>query len=1089
MDAERWKKIEEIFQSALDLETSERAEFIRAESGGDDELRAEIEKLVARYEVEEDFLESPVWTDSAVLGNTLKNRVAESLEEILPSPAEKSFSGRKIGVYLLTEQIGRGGMGVVYAAERVDGEFSQKVAVKLIKRGMDTDFIVRRFRHERQILASLNHPNIARLLDGGTTADDSPYFIMEFIEGEPFLKYCEKKNLDLRQKLELFLQVCAAIAYAHKRKIIHRDIKPSNILVTGDGVPKLLDFGIAKILEADSIHESLMPTATAMRLMTPEYASPEQVRGEQITPATDQYSLGVLLYELITGMRPYKFPSRAPHEIARVICEEIPNEPSSGSFEKISTDNSDFRFDKDFCKNLDRVVLKTLRKNPLERYVSVDEFSADIERFLRNKKVLAESFTNESELIEVPPTTAENVPNTSETEKTAKEALRDDPAIASQTNETAISARRKGVKQGLFITILSVILIPFFLIITVTAIIPPPLTVAIFLLSFFGGLVRILYALLFEDGKTISPETEIKKISEAETTIINAGAPRETIAGKQTTAEKTAEGKKSIAVLPFKNFNTASGETTGDSEFLSVGLADALITRLSNVKQLLVRPTSSVLRFSAENSEAFAAGEQLKVEYLLTGNIVRAQSKIRVSIQLLDVEKRATVWAERFDEDLTDVLELEDSISAKVAALLLPTLTGEERKQIEKRGTNNSDAHEAYLRGRFYWNSFTEEGFRQAKFYYEKAIEIDPNYALAYAGLTDYYLWLGAYAMLPPKDCFPLARKAAEKAVALDNESAEAHSALGFAQLCDGYDWKQSEKSALRAIELNPNYISTYIWYSSHYLGREKYVEALDLLRHAIKLDPLSYQSHNSMAYGLYFARRFDEAIAKAEENIKIFPVFSLPYNALSHFLNYVGRSEESLKITDRAMELSTNLDRIPTLFERSFALAAAGKRAEASKLLGEIGSQAGEKHISPREHIIAYSYLGEKEKALDALEKSFADGELLIWLKSEPAIDIIRDDPRYRSILAKINLPLTEKAAILAESPLIKMSAGQNGFEQKEIAKNTSLSTLFAKFWYALPIAALAALILYLIINIISHTTYTPNSPLPPTPPQAGGQ
>ena len=208
-------------------------------------------------------------------------------------------------------------MGAVYLAERADGEFLQRVAIKLIKRGMDSDFIIRRFRHERQILASFEHPFIARLLDGGTTADGVPYFVMEYVEGQTFYKYSDANRLDIRDRLKIFQKVCSALEYATAKQIIHRDIKPSNILINRTGSPKLLDFGIAKILDPNLIHESINPTASMLRMMTPDYASPEQVQGFDVTPSSDIYSLGVLLYEFLTGHRPYNFAGRALHEVSQ----------------------------------------------------------------------------------------------------------------------------------------------------------------------------------------------------------------------------------------------------------------------------------------------------------------------------------------------------------------------------------------------------------------------------------------------------------------------------------------------------------------------------------------------------------------------------------------------------------------------------------------------------------------------------------------------------------------------------------------------------------------------------------------------------
>ena len=231
--------------------------------------------------------------------------------------------------YRLIREIGHGGMGTVYLSVRDDDAFQKRVAIKVLKRGMDTDSIVRRFRHERQILASLEHPFIASLLDGGSTPDGRPYFAMEYVEGQPIVDYCDTHRLDTAARLELFRHVCTAVQYAHQNLIIHRDIKPANVLVIADGTPKLLDFGIAKLLNPELAGQTLALTAPGLQLMTPEYASPEQVRGEAVTTATDVYSLGVLLYELLAGRLPYRLTSRAPADIVRIVCESEPIRPST----------------------------------------------------------------------------------------------------------------------------------------------------------------------------------------------------------------------------------------------------------------------------------------------------------------------------------------------------------------------------------------------------------------------------------------------------------------------------------------------------------------------------------------------------------------------------------------------------------------------------------------------------------------------------------------------------------------------------------------------------------------------------------------
>jgi tetratricopeptide (TPR) repeat protein len=311
---------------------------------------AEVKGMLASHAELGDFLEEPA----------------------LGEEAEDLLTGRQIGNYLLGEPIGEGGMGMVYRAVRVS-DFQKQVAIKLVKRGMDTDFILRRFRHERQVLAGLDHPNIARLLDGGAGEDGRPYLVMEYIEGTPITEYAERHGLGIRERLEIFRMVCAAVQYAHQNLVVHRDLKPANILVTAEGAPKLLDFGIAKLLEPDAD-----ATMTAVRLMTPECASPEQVRGEPITTASDIYSLGVLLYQLLTGEQPYQFTTRTPAEVARVVCETVPKKPS-----KVRA----------LADDLDNIALKAMHKEPARRYVSAEQLAEDVRRYLAGLPVSARKDT------------------------------------------------------------------------------------------------------------------------------------------------------------------------------------------------------------------------------------------------------------------------------------------------------------------------------------------------------------------------------------------------------------------------------------------------------------------------------------------------------------------------------------------------------------------------------------------------------------------------------------------------------------------------------------------------------------------------
>jgi eukaryotic-like serine/threonine-protein kinase len=393
MKAEKWGKAKEIFNAALETDEQQRRAYLDEICGDDKELRDEIDLLLASFNKAEDFFGGFA--------------VADALKVNDSNEGEK-LTGRRIGPYLLVKEIGRGGMGAVYLATRADEQFKTHVAIKLIKRGMDSEDILRRFRNERQILASLNHPNIAKLLDGGTTEEGLPFFVMEYIEGQPLTDYCDSHRLSTLERLKLFREICAAVQHAHQNLIVHRDLKPGNIVITPDGTPKLLDFGIAKFLNPSLSPNTIAPTATMMRMMTRDYASPEQVRGEPITTASDIYSLGVLLYELLTGHHPYQFKTPLPSEIERVICESVPERPSAmvtrteiingfdGTAVTITPElvsstreGQPDRLKRALTGDPDNMVLMAMRKEPQRRYASVAEFSEDIRRHLEGLPVIA----------------------------------------------------------------------------------------------------------------------------------------------------------------------------------------------------------------------------------------------------------------------------------------------------------------------------------------------------------------------------------------------------------------------------------------------------------------------------------------------------------------------------------------------------------------------------------------------------------------------------------------------------------------------------------------------------------------------------
>lgn len=380
MTTERWQKIQEILDTVTGCNPDARTATLSRLCGDDEELRSEVESLLTEYSTR--GYETSVDESKAVTSR------------FRPRGLDGELIGTSLGPYRIAELIGAGGMGAVYRGVRED-LFKQQAAIKVVRRGMDSQFILQRFGQERRMLAGLDHPNIARMIDGGATEDGLPYFIMDYIEGgQSITRYCADHRLSVPDRLRLFRQVCAAVQYAHQKLIVHRDIKPGNILVNHDGVPKLLDFGIAKLLDDTQANEDAPVTLTSMRLMTPDYASPEQVRGLSITTATDIYSLGAVLYELLTGLRPHKLIKYTPTEIERIVCETDVVRPSNALSDALGEAEGrpsgiPARARKQLAGDLDNIVLMAMRKEPDRRYQSVEKFSDDIRRYLEGLPVVA----------------------------------------------------------------------------------------------------------------------------------------------------------------------------------------------------------------------------------------------------------------------------------------------------------------------------------------------------------------------------------------------------------------------------------------------------------------------------------------------------------------------------------------------------------------------------------------------------------------------------------------------------------------------------------------------------------------------------
>ena len=456
---------------------------------------------------------------------------------------------------------------------------------------------------------------------------------------------------------------------------------------------------------------------------------------------------------------------------------------------------------------------------------------------------------------------------------------------------------------------------------------------------------------------------------------------------------------RSIAVLPFKTIGTE-----GDNEYLGMGMTDALITRLSNVGQITVRPTSVVRKYVGVEKEPVSAGQELKVESVLEGSIQRSGDRIRVTVQLVRVSDGAEVWADKFDDQFTNVFAVQDSISEKMAEALQLKLTGEEQKRLRKRYTESVEAYQLYLKGQYEWNKVTQEDLQKAIEYNNQALEKDPNYALAYAGLSISYIALGN-SYLPPNEAFPKAKAHAAKALAIDETLAEAHETMGAVRLMYDWNWTEAERELKRAHALNPNDADAHHLYGYYLNAMGRLDEAKAEMDQAQELDPLAPMTNSDVGVDFYYARQYDEAIAQNEKTINLEPHFFIAYLWLGQAYEQKKMYAKAIETFQKGIDLAERHPQLIASLGRAYALSR--DRDKAQKYLDELREMSKRRYVSPYLFAVVYDGLGDKEQAFAWLDKAYQDRSFfLIWLKVEPRFDPLRSDPRFTDLLRRVGLP-----------------------------------------------------------------------------------
>ena len=899
MEPQRWKEIDGLFAAALERDPAERPAFLALACGTDAELRSEVESLLSAHQAAGSFIDRSA------------SDVAASLLEQNP------MNRARLGQYKIEKLLGAGGMGRVYLAT---DRMGRQVALKLLARHHDQDKrYLARFAQEAQTVLTLNHPNIVTIYDIGEV-EGASYIASELIEGES-LRHCLAGEINQGDILEIAIQIANALVVAHEKGIVHRDIKPENVMIRADGYVKVLDFGIAK-LTADFAGPVSEDAPTRMKVETGEgviigtafYMSPEQAKGTPIDARTDLWSLGAVLYEMITRHIP--FAGETPAETISLILQREPAPLG--------------RYANGVSAELERIVSKALTKKREERYQTARDFLID----LRNLKLKLEV---DAEIDRTGPADLHTASSLASRQSA--------PATISQSAEATSPAGAQGTSSAAYIV---------------------------------SGIKRHRLAVLLAVGVMI---------------VVGLGL---WLSWRSRSAEISIE---SIAVLPFQNSGADS-----DAEYLSDGLSESLIYRLSTLPNLKVSPSSSVFRYKGREMEPVKVGQELGVDAVLSGRIVQRGENLTISAELLDVRNNRLLWGEKYDRKMSELLATQREIAREIVDKLKVKVGGP-GTELAKHYTENNEAYQLYLKGRFYWNKRTGEALKKATDYFNQAIQKDPGFALAFAGLADCYLL--PTNPQPPIEKMPKAKAAALRALELDETLAEAHTSLARVLATYEWDWAGAEKEYKRAIELDPNYAIGHQWYSGYLEVMGRNSEMMVERKRAQELDPVSLTTNFAQGLTLYFARNYDQAIEQFQKTLELDPNFPAVSVFLPAAYEQEGKIDQAIAAFQKDLNQKGSVEKSLNMAGLARVYARAGRKPEALAMLNELKQKSQQEYVPACGIALVYEGLGEKDQVFTWLEEGYKQHEFQMqFLKLEPRWDSVRSDRRFLNLTSRLRLP-----------------------------------------------------------------------------------